>query len=140
MQTETAFPIWMTNARICRVVENMGCPSDRDKDGVYDVDDLCPDLVEPWKGCPDSDKDGVADKDDKCPQIAGTLMGCPDSDRDGIADKDDKCPNEPGPASKLVVRMTAIKTEWKTLKIHVLIRPANSMVARIPMVMDSQTI
>lgn len=67
----------------------MGCPSDRDKDGVYDTDDMCPDQAGTLKGCPDGDRDGVADKDDKCPTVAGTLMGCPDSDRDGLADKDD---------------------------------------------------
>ena len=75
---------------------------DRDKDGVADKDDLCPD--EPGKpelkGCPDRDNDGVADKDDACPDEAGKpeLKGCPDRDNDGIADKDDACPDEAGPA------------------------------------------
>ena len=75
---------------------------DRDKDGVADKDDLCPD--EPGKpelkGCPDRDNDGVADKDDACPDEAGKpeLKGCPDRDNDGIADKDDACHDEAGPA------------------------------------------
>ena len=73
---------------------------DRDKDGVPDKDDACPD--EPGKkelqGCPDRDGDGVADKDDLCPDEAGKpeLKGCPDRDGDGIADKDDACPDEAG--------------------------------------------
>ena len=75
---------------------------DRDKDGVADKVDLCPD--EPGKpelkGCPDRDNDGVADKDDACPDEPGKpeLKGCPDRDNDGIADKDDACPDEAGPA------------------------------------------
>ena len=73
---------------------------DRDKDGVADKDDACPD--DPGKkelnGCPDRDNDGVADKDDACPDEAGLpeLKGCPDRDGDGIADKDDACPDEAG--------------------------------------------
>ena len=31
-------------------------------------------------GCPDKDKDGIADKNDSCPEVAGTLNGCPDTD------------------------------------------------------------
>ncbi|TNE49219.1 MAG: OmpA family protein [Bacteroidetes bacterium] len=74
-----------------------GCP-DRDADGVADKDDLCPDEagVATTNGCPDQDEDGVADKDDLCPTEAGTLDGCPDTDRDGVADKDDDCPDEAG--------------------------------------------
>ena len=73
---------------------------DRDKDGVADKDDLCPDEpgVKELNGCPDRDGDGVADKDDQCPDEAGLkeLNGCPDRDGDGIADKDDACPDEAG--------------------------------------------
>ena len=51
---------------------------DNDKDGILDVDDLCPNDPE--------DKDGFEDEDG-CPD--------PDNDKDRILDKDDKCPNEP---------------------------------------------
>lgn len=77
--------------------------TDRDKDGVKDSEDQCPD--EPGKvelmGCPDSDGDGIADKLDACPKEAGLpkLAGCPDRDGDGIADKDDRCPDEAGMAA-----------------------------------------
>jgi large repetitive protein len=53
-------------------------PADRDKDGILDADDECPDEPE--------DKDGFEDGDG-CPD--------PDNDRDGILDAADKCPNEP---------------------------------------------
>jgi dTDP-4-amino-4,6-dideoxygalactose transaminase len=47
-------------------------------------------------GCPDKDKDGIADQNDKCPDVAGTAKynGCPvpDSDGDGLDDENDKCP------------------------------------------------
>ena len=78
---------------------------DRDKDGVLDKDDGCPDVPGPVenKGCPwpDTDKDGVLDKDDGCPDVPGPVenKGCPwpDRDKDGVLDKDDRCPDEPGP-------------------------------------------
>ena len=53
-------------------------PSDRDKDGILDDADECPDEPE--------DKDGFEDEDG-CPD--------PDNDKDGIPDAADKCPNEP---------------------------------------------
>lgn len=74
--------------------------TDRDKDGISDMEDQCPD--EPGTivlmGCPDADRDGIANKLDDCPDQAGkpALGGCPDTDNDGIADKDDRCPNEAG--------------------------------------------
>ncbi len=52
--------------------------ADRDKDGIPDDDDECPDEPE--------DKDGFEDEDG-CPD--------PDNDKDGIPDAADKCPNEP---------------------------------------------
>jgi outer membrane protein OmpA-like peptidoglycan-associated protein len=55
-----------------------GPVTDRDKDGVNDLDDKCP--LEP------EDRDGFQDEDG-CPD--------PDNDHDGIADVDDKCPNQP---------------------------------------------
>jgi hypothetical protein len=48
----------------------------------------------------DRDKDGIPDAQDKCPNVAGIPenQGCPDvdSDKDGIVDRLDKCPNEAG--------------------------------------------
>jgi outer membrane protein OmpA-like peptidoglycan-associated protein len=76
-------------------------PPDRDKDGVPDASDECPDTFgsAATRGCPDADHDGVADKDDHCPNEAGPRRthGCPDADSDGIIDSEDKCPNQPGP-------------------------------------------
>jgi OOP family OmpA-OmpF porin len=88
-------------------------PSDRDKDGIYDKDDACPDEPgvksdDPDKnGCPppppDRDGDGILDKDDACPDLKGvksddpTQNGCPpDTDGDGIRDDVDACPREKG--------------------------------------------
>ncbi|MEC5394493.1 OmpA family protein [Bergeyella sp. RCAD1439] len=76
---------------------------DRDKDGILDKDDLCPDEpgLPEFQGCPDTDGDGVPDKDDACPTEAGPVEnnGCPwpDTDGDGINDKDDACPTVAGP-------------------------------------------
>ncbi|MBS1661735.1 MAG: OmpA family protein [Bacteroidetes bacterium] len=78
---------------------------DRDKDGVPDSADACPDeagLAE-LHGCPDSDGDGIADKDDKCPNQKGLAKynGCPipDRDGDGVDDETDKCPDIAGDRS-----------------------------------------
>jgi len=74
--------------------------SDKDKDGVYDKFDKCPDVagLKEFNGCPDTDGDGIMDSEDSCPNIAGSkeMNGCPDTDKDGIADKDDSCPNMAG--------------------------------------------
>jgi outer membrane protein OmpA-like peptidoglycan-associated protein len=76
--------------------------TDRDKDGVPDSEDLCPDDpgVVGLNGCPDTDGDGVTDGDDACPNEAGlpALGGCPDRDGDGVADREDECPDEAGPS------------------------------------------
>jgi outer membrane protein OmpA-like peptidoglycan-associated protein len=85
-------------------------PGDRDKDGILDADDACPDdpedkdEFEDEDGCPDPDNDGdgVLDGVDQCPNEAEDKDGfededgCPetDNDKDGILDGDDKCPNE----------------------------------------------
>jgi OmpA-OmpF porin, OOP family len=75
---------------------------DRDKDGVPDNIDACPDDPGPaaLQGCPDRDGDGILDKDDKCPDVKGVAryQGCPipDRDKDGINDEEDKCPDVPG--------------------------------------------
>ncbi|KIA89831.1 OmpA family protein [Kaistella jeonii] len=78
--------------------------NDRDKDGILDKDDRCPDTpgLAEFKGCPDTDGDGIPDIDDQCPDVAGPVEnnGCPwpDTDGDGVIDKDDACPTVPGPA------------------------------------------
>ncbi len=75
---------------------------DRDKDGIADDLDGCPDEAGSviTNGCPDKDADGIADKDDKCPDVPGISAnkGCPvtDSDNDGVNDDVDKCPDTPG--------------------------------------------
>lgn len=79
--------------------------TDRDKDGIKDKDDACPDVpgLAQFQGCPDTDGDGVPDKDDNCPEVAGPVEnnGCPwpDTDGDGVLDKDDACPSVAGPAA-----------------------------------------
>jgi OOP family OmpA-OmpF porin len=58
-----------------------------------------------YQGCPipDRDKDGINDELDKCPDVPGVAryQGCPipDTDGDGVNDEEDKCINEKGPAS-----------------------------------------
>jgi len=84
-------------------------PRDRDRDGVPDNRDACPDTpagvqVEAT-GCPvDSDRDGVPDYQDRCASTpAGASVdpnGCPaDSDGDQVFDGLDQCPNTPAGAS-----------------------------------------
>ncbi len=77
-----------------------GCKEDKDKDGIKDKDDDCPEIPGElnFKGCPDTDKDGVMDKEDRCPETPGPIefKGCPDRDGDGIVDVDDACPDAPG--------------------------------------------
>nr|AAT70756.1 OmpA [Riemerella anatipestifer] len=76
---------------------------DKDKDGVLDKDDACPETpgLPEFQGCPDTDGDGVPDKDDNCLEVAGPVEnnGCPwpDTDNDGVLDKDDACPEVAGP-------------------------------------------
>jgi outer membrane protein OmpA-like peptidoglycan-associated protein len=87
---------------------------DRDRDGVFDSDDACPDVAgvpdqnKAKNGCPlpvDRDQDGIVDADDACPDVPGvgstdrTKNGCPvplDRDKDGFIDSEDACPDEPG--------------------------------------------
>ena len=87
-------------------------PSDRDRDGVLDQDDACPDQAgmktsDPkTNGCPapkDRDSDGVVDDSDACPDVAGEKTtdpltnGCPaDRDKDTVPDNVDACPDTPG--------------------------------------------
>lgn len=98
-------------------VEKPAAPSDRDRDGILDADDACPDTPgvrtdDPkTHGCPpaaapaDRDKDGILDADDACPEEPGVKSddpkkhGCPapaDTDGDGITDDVDACPKEKG--------------------------------------------
>lgn len=75
---------------------------DKDKDGIADKNDDCPDIagLKEFNGCPDTDGDGVMDKNDACPDVKGLInsKGCPDSDGDGIIDIRDECPFESGPS------------------------------------------
>jgi OmpA-OmpF porin, OOP family len=92
--------------------------ADRDKDGVLDSADACPDVFgvassdSAKNGCPipkdlDRDKDGVLDSDDACPDVPGVASsdkaknGCPlpkDTDGDGIFDDNDACVDVAGVA------------------------------------------
>lgn len=76
---------------------------DRDKDGILDNVDKCPDVfgLAAFGGCPDSDNDGIQDSEDKCPTVAGLskFAGCPDGDGDGIMDSEDRCPTVAGVVS-----------------------------------------
>jgi OmpA-OmpF porin, OOP family len=105
-------------AMIAYTPEQKLAPKDRDKDGIADEADVCPDT--PWQpnadpkrnGCPmpppppDRDKDGIIDEQDACPDVAGVpnadpkKNGCPpDRDNDGILDAVDACPDVAGVAS-----------------------------------------
>jgi len=63
-------------------VEGIDNIEDKDKDGITDKDDLCPDEygIALANGCPDFDKDGIPDKYDLCPHLFGNLsaQGCPE--------------------------------------------------------------
>jgi outer membrane protein OmpA-like peptidoglycan-associated protein len=85
--------------------------SDRDRDGVLEPIDRCPDEPEDkdgWQdddGCPevDNDDDGIEDAADNCPTEPEDKDrwqdddGCPevDNDDDGVLDAQDECPNDP---------------------------------------------
>ncbi len=80
---------------------------DKDKDGVWDKLDLCPDtprgVLVDSVGCPlDEDHDGVPDYLDHCLGTPAAAIGFVDSvgcmldtDGDGIEDYRDECPNTP---------------------------------------------
>ncbi len=84
--------------------------TDRDQDGITDVEDACPDVAgvrssnSASNGCPaDRDGDGVSDAEDACVDLAGIKTddpksnGCPpDTDGDGIFDGADACPDVAG--------------------------------------------
>jgi len=76
--------------------------TDKDGDGIADLDDACPELPgkPEFNGCPDTDGDGIADAEDACPNEPGAkeTQGCPvskDSDNDGVPDDIDRCPLDP---------------------------------------------
>jgi outer membrane protein OmpA-like peptidoglycan-associated protein len=89
----------------------LGSHRDKDRDGIPDYKDECPDAPEDYDGfededgCPDPDNDGdgIPDHLDKCPDLAEDFDGfededgCPDldNDKDGIPDDQDECPDEP---------------------------------------------
>ena len=89
-----------------------GLIGDPDGDGVFGLDDGCPNTAEDVDGfldedgCPepDDDLDGVSDVVDRCPSEAEDRDGhedrdgCPDIDNDfdGIFDIQDACPDAPG--------------------------------------------
>jgi len=88
-------------------------PSDRDRDGIYDVDDVCADEPEDrdgfadTDGCSedDNDQDGIQDTLDQCPNEPENINqvddndGCPelDQDSDGVWGSYDACPEQAGP-------------------------------------------
>ena len=98
-----------------QLFKKCGDQSDRDRDGLLDDQDVCPDNTPieisqgvyqsgPQSGCPlDSDQDGIPDYQDKCPhntpeEIASGVdsQGCPlDTDQDGVLDYNDLCPGTP---------------------------------------------
>ena len=89
--------------------------NDKDKDGIPDAVDQCPDQPEDFDGfadddgCPDldNDNDGIPDAVDQCPNEPEDFDGfadddgCPDldNDNDGVPDYADNCPDEAGPAA-----------------------------------------
>lgn len=82
------------------ITARFGNMIDKDRDGIADRYDACPEIwgLESMDGCPDYDHDGVTDSLDKCPKEYGRAPagGCPDFDKDGIPDKEDACPCEAG--------------------------------------------
>jgi hypothetical protein len=82
-------------------VNKSGCPTDLDRDGVFDGLDRCPNTQEgatvDEAGCTvDTDDDGVLDGLDQCPDTPkGALIdsrGCPtDADGDSVFDGIDRC-------------------------------------------------
>lgn len=87
-----------------------GGSTDKDKDGIENKYDNCPEVAEDidgfqdGDGCPDvdNDADGIYDADDNCPDDAEDADGyrdddgCPDpdNDSDGVIDAYDGCPDE----------------------------------------------
>lgn len=88
---------------------NFAFNTDKDKDGVENKLDQCPNtpvgVSVDEKGCPlDNDGDKVPDYLDKCPNTPAGVevdsVGCPiDTDKDGVADYLDKCADTPANVS-----------------------------------------
>jgi outer membrane protein OmpA-like peptidoglycan-associated protein len=104
-------PVFRWVASLEWVPHYVEAPRDRDRDGIPDNVDACPDTPgipsnDPaTNGCPpppDRDGDGIIDADDACPDAPGLRTddpktnGCPDRDDDGIVDPIDACPDVPG--------------------------------------------
>ncbi len=108
LQNGYGTPSWRFLAGLGFSPRALGGVRDRDKDGINDGDDGCPDVAEDLDGnadsdgCPDDDNDGdgLADGLDACPlwpeDIDGfqDQDGCPDADNDGdgLPDPNDPCP------------------------------------------------
>ena len=87
---------------------------DKDKDGVFDKLDICPNTPLNVRvdemGCPwDNDGDGVPDYMDECPHTPSAAygmidtVGCPlDTDGDGVPDYRDLCPETPEAAYGMI--------------------------------------
>jgi Thrombospondin type 3 repeat len=106
---DAVFPDWVLAIRVG--TDFAIRDRDRDRDGVEDLDDRCPEALEDrdgyldQDGCPDSDndRDGIPDRGDRCPDAPEDgdgfedEDGCPepDNDLDGIPDAYDHCPRTP---------------------------------------------
>lgn len=92
------------------ITRYFGGDKDRDRDGIENARDGCPDAAEDYDGfrdgdgCPDpdNDADGVLDAVDACPDVPEDRDGfadddgCPDPDNDGdgVVDDYDLCPDD----------------------------------------------
>jgi outer membrane protein OmpA-like peptidoglycan-associated protein len=107
---------------------------DRDRDGIADRNDACPDQpedrdgFEDEDGCPDldDDHDAIPDSSDSCPREPedrdgyADEDGCPepDNDGDGVLDRDDACVVVPGvPEQRGCPAQAVVETESS---LHVL--------------------
>jgi OOP family OmpA-OmpF porin len=109
LRPEDAHVLWL-GIHVALGARSERLRGDRDKDGVFDDEDACPDAPgartadRRTNGCPDRDKDGVHDKEDACPDVPGVRTedpktnGCPrpDRDHDSVYDDEDACPDVPG--------------------------------------------
>jgi hypothetical protein len=103
------FPDWVAQVGVSYPVFFGG--RDRDRDGVPDSEDACPqepediDGFQDQDGCPDldNDQDGIADRVDAAPNLPEDFDGFEDedgrpdldNDLDGIPDAVDQCPMQP---------------------------------------------
>ncbi|HLA52442.1 MAG TPA: OmpA family protein [Flavitalea sp.] len=92
---------WLNRGEKKKVVPPPVIETKRDTIVIVKPAEPKPEPVKPV--APDRDKDGVPDADDECPDLKGPveLKGCPipDTDGDGLNDKDDQCPGDYGPVS-----------------------------------------